>query len=489
MPFLSGHGAVSIIEKYPELKRAFDLVPESDTYVVAYSGGMDSTLLLWLARSLLAEQKKCRLKAIHVNHGLSQHADDWQAHCYHQALAFGVELVTRKCKVHPQGKGIEAAARQTRYRVFQEEMQPGQVLLQGHHLNDLVETVLFRCCKGAAVGGLAGIPQTRRVKLSAGKANDLGSYRIYRPLLGVARSCLLAFANETGLHWLEDESNQSLSFDRNYIRHQVLPVIVQKWPKALRGVSASAQHCRDTEQLAIEVAQEDLQSTALAKVHPITILSGWGCYPLAIERIRSLSRVRQKNLLRYWLRVTGHSFPGKKQFDRIWPEVLQANEGSKSTIVWHGDERGLSEIKKCYGGLYIGRQVAELGKQFDRSVPIELGLVEPGQVNQLPVGNISIYRREMAADLAQKNEMSLVVSAQSVSSQSLSIRFRQYGQKMKLFKRPTKSVKKLLRENRIPYWLRDIVPCVYSSDKLVAVFGVGVVEQYAGKDIVLSWSE
>jgi tRNA(Ile)-lysidine synthase len=192
---------------------------------VGLSGGVDSVVLL----HALA-QRKLSLAAIHVNHGLSPNAQAWAAFCRKLCKRLGVPLTVRRVKVVRRGEGLEAAAREARYAVFRKT--PAQVLMLGHNLDDQAETVLMNLLRGAGRRGASGM---------AGESRFQGK-TLLRPLLGVPRAAIVAYAREHGLEWVEDESNTDESLTRNFVRRRLAPLLEEKFPKWRANLTRAARH-------------------------------------------------------------------------------------------------------------------------------------------------------------------------------------------------------------------------------------------------------
>ena len=189
-------------------------------YVVALSGGLDSIVLLHALASLRdADSLHAELAAVHINHQLSDMAMEWQAFCAEICQQWQVPLTTREVAVSADGS-LEAAARAARYDAFRDLVQGGDSLLLAHHLDDQIETFLYRLLRGAGPQGLSGIPRMR----------GLGEATLWRPLLEFTRAELHTYAVAKGLQWKEDESNQDDRHDRNFLRHHVFPVLEGRWP-------------------------------------------------------------------------------------------------------------------------------------------------------------------------------------------------------------------------------------------------------------------
>ena len=205
--------------------------PLPSSYLIAYSGGMDSHVLLVALAELSSSRPNFpALRAVHVHHGLSPYADDWADHCQSICQNLGVELVVHWVEVASHQASLERAARVARYQVFESVLKPGEILLQGHHQDDQAETLLLRLLRGTGVDGAKAIPAQRR----------LGAGEVFRPLLDFSREQLAQYARHQQLQWIEDESNQDTGFDRNYLRHQVLPLLQQRWPAASKVLARFA---------------------------------------------------------------------------------------------------------------------------------------------------------------------------------------------------------------------------------------------------------
>ena len=193
---------------------------------VGFSGGTDSHSLLHALTTLSQREALPCITAIHVNHGLHPDADSWEQHCCHVARELGVEIIVERVVVSSKSS-LEAQARNARYSVFEQYLSESALLLLAHHLDDQVETVLFRLIRGAGPSGLSGIPQSR----------SLGAGGLLRPLLNISRSAIEDYASVLSLESINDPSNEDRSLDRNFLRHQVLPLIAERWPGYRSGIA------------------------------------------------------------------------------------------------------------------------------------------------------------------------------------------------------------------------------------------------------------
>lgn len=226
-------------------------------WVVALSGGLDSVALLLLAKEWSEHFPDIKLSAIHINHGLMAEAGQWQSHCADLCKQLSISFDSESVRVEASPNiSIEMAARNERYRIFEKRLSPPKTgLLTAHHANDQAETVLFRLFRGSGLEGLSGVPALR----------PLGKGVIWRPLLGYQKSDLEAyvvrgqlkyFSGEATQLWVDDSSNQDVTYDRNYIRNVILPSISERWPKVVMSIIRSAGLIQQTAAVTQEFAAE-----------------------------------------------------------------------------------------------------------------------------------------------------------------------------------------------------------------------------------------
>lgn len=255
---------------------------------VAFSGGLDSTVLLHRLTQLSAGQGVApvfSLFALHVHHGLSPNADAWATHCQRVCAALKVPLTLTRVTVIPTDKGLEAAARSARMAAFADFFRTQDLdwLMLAQHRDDQAETVLFRLLRGAGSRGLAGM---RQESVQHG-------VRLWRPLLSVSRAELHAWAVAQGLDWIEDESNQDSRHTRNWLRHEVLPKLRQRFPALDAVLARTARQCAEDADLL----------DALAALDALTVFDSAGC--IQTRPLAALSEPRARNLLRHWLAGQG----------------------------------------------------------------------------------------------------------------------------------------------------------------------------------------
>lgn len=271
---------------------------------VAYSGGLDSHVLLDLARKTFSNDK---ISAIHIHHGLSPNADGWVEHCEKVCSNLQIPLTVLWVDARvTDGSSPEEVAREARLKAFEEILQENECLLLGHHEEDQAETILLRLFRGAGPLGLSGMPEKGK----------LGKGEFIRPLLGISKENILEYARAQKLEWIEDESNFDSRFDRNFLRHEILPQLKARWPRVLRSVGRSGDLCLETATAVQVLAMQDIQRT---KGEDAT---------LSVSRLLELDPIRRKGVIRYWLQTLDFALPSRDHMERIDREVLLAKPGS-----------------------------------------------------------------------------------------------------------------------------------------------------------------
>ncbi|MDH3620427.1 MAG: tRNA lysidine(34) synthetase TilS, partial [Gammaproteobacteria bacterium] len=395
-----------------------------ERYVIAFSGGLDSTVLLH-ALHATSEQHGVPLLAIHVDHGLHDDSGDWARHC--ESVATGLGVCHRCLSVAVQlesGQGPEASAREARYTALHGELRGGDWLLSAHHREDQAETLLINLVRGSGPAGIAGI----------GKLRPFGPGWLVRPLLDVERVELETYAAADGLQWVEDPSNQDRRFDRNFLRHEILPRLKARWPDIAARLQRSAQHASEASQLLANLAEIDLESLGGAPER------------LPIDALTALSSARQRNLLRHALRSLGLSTPTALQLRRILEEVIPAREDAQPLVSWPG-----AAVRRYRNALYL---LPEKLEPAPESVPVSGSRVAVGA----GLGEL-VFEKSAGRGLAER-----------VFAQGLRLAFRHGGEEFQPYgHRHTRKLKKLLQEEGVVPWMRDRLPLLYAGERLVAV--------------------
>jgi tRNA(Ile)-lysidine synthase len=281
--------------------------------LVGLSGGLDSVVLLH-ALAALPEARSRALRAVHVHHGLHADADAWQRHCEDICTAWQVPLRSARVEVaRNHAAGPEAAARHARHAAFDAELGDDEVLVLAHHGDDQAETFLLRALRGSGVDGLGAMRPWRR----------FGRGWLWRPLLAHSRADLHAYAQAHGLTWIEDPSNSDVSFDRNFLRQKVLPLLRERWPQADSAFTRSARLCAEANEL---LDAEDAAALARVRTADTQVLSR--------TALMLLPPARRARVLRRWIGELGLPPLPEEGVARIETDLLAARADAEPQFAW-----------------------------------------------------------------------------------------------------------------------------------------------------------
>jgi len=410
----------------------------NQTVWVAYSGGLDSHVLLSLCHSL-RDIFAFNLSAIHVNHHLHQAANQWVTHCEKVCSTYQIPFVIKNIHINlKKGDSLEALAREQRYQILMEVLNPGDVLLTAHHQTDQAETLLLQLCRGAGLQGLAAMPGQR----------PLGQAQHLRPLLHFPRETLHAYAVQQGLQWIEDTSNAELKFSRNFLRKEIVSLLKGRWPRVEAMLSRSAKHAAESQELLEEFSLMLLKD-----------LKGSLPDTLSISKLKALSEPKQRLVLRTWIKNRGFSLPSTKKMSTLCENILTAGKDRIPHLVW-----GNAEIRRYRDDLYLNPVTVKHDSHLDSLWDISLPLMLSG------IGHLAM-RKVKGSGFAPQHA-------------AFRVKFRQGGERLFIPGRGHCALKTLFQEWSIPVWQRNRIPLLFSEDQCI-----GVVGFYQHKDYVVNADE
>ncbi|OIN27132.1 tRNA lysidine(34) synthetase TilS [Vibrio barjaei] len=416
--------------------------------IVGFSGGVDSRVLLRLAARYSKQHSKACL-AVHVHHGLSDNADEWQAQCERWAQEEAVEFACERVTLSQgSGESLEQSARQARYQALGQHIQSGDILLTGQHLDDQAETMLLALKRGSGPKGLS----------SMASSMDFGLGKLVRPLLNTARQDIELYAQHEQLKWVEDESNTDTRFDRNFLRQTVLPVLNQRWPSFAQAASRSARLCAKQERLLKELLLPELE---------VCMGEFLG---LNISTMSSHSILKREQLLRLWLEANTSLMPTEVQLRNIWQEVALAKQDANPEMNLAG-----GAIRRAQGHLYWV-EAREDVSDWQQSWPDNDTLVLPDNLGVLKL-------------VSPSKDAKVTLDRQTLSG-SLKVIFNPEGLSAYPHGRAgSRKLKKLFQELKIPSWQRRRIPILMQGDKVVAVGNLFVDKAFYGSDCELVWDK
>ena len=411
--------------------------------VVAFSGGLDSCVLLHLLANL-RKTLPFQLSAHHVNHGLSPNSTSWVNFCAEFCAKLNISLIISNVKVElNSGSGIETAAREARYKALL--ATDSDFICLAHHQDDQAETLLLQLARGAGVKGLAGM----------GAVNN----KLLRPLLHAPRSALGSYAKQHQLSWVEDESNADTKFDRNFIRHEILPKLQAQYPAIKQTISRSAAHLADCSALLDDLAELDAANSFKQNKQQ-----------LSLQILASLSAARASNLVRWWLAQNQIAMPSTPVLQQIVQQLL----GAKADAAIQIKVSDSFTVRRYQGCAY-------LVPNSTASAPINL-LWQGEESVILPDNSRLIFTQKMGEGFALNR----------VKNIKLRIKNREGGERFRpQLGRPQRSLKQVLQTHAMPPWQREQLPLIFMDEILVIIPNVSVdAGSQAGKDemgLVVSW--
>ena len=439
----------------------------SDPVAIAYSGGLDSSVLLHLAHAY-GQQHGVPVFAFHVHHGISPNADAWLAHCEATCAQLGIPFEACRVVLEKTRSGVEAAARKLRYAALGAMCRGhgARLMLTAHHLDDQAETVLLQLLRGSGTAGLSGMD-------SANAAPELlnnPDLVMARPLLPVSRGEIEAYVAQHAIGYVEDESNTHPRYARNALRHQVMPALAQAFPGYQERFARSAAHAQSAQRLLTELAGQDLASCLVDD-----------CIDVAALRAMSLDRAY--NMLRHWFGLRNMRMPSTAWLTEMVSQLVEARH-DRQVLVTHPD----CHIRRHRDLLHITPKLADLAGQRD---PDDDGVfVKEGEAFTW-TGEASLafpaYGGVLHFDAGEPG-----VDPGWLREQTLMIDFRKGGERLKpAANRPTRPLKYHYQACNVPAWERARLPVVSSGKALVFAAGIGMDSHHfasgPGPLITLRW--
>lgn len=401
-----------------------------ETVYVAYSGGVDSHVLLHV---LAHSSYRSKIIAVYINHGLQSEASDWGRHCAtvceQLQLSFNSISVS---VVRLAGESLEESARNARYEAFKPLLTENDLLLTAQHRDDQAETFLLQVLRGGGVAGLASMPVRAK----------FGAAYLFRPLLDVSRLEILEYAATHQLIWVEDPSNQQDAFDRNYLRQHVMPILRKRWPAADKTIARSADHCAEAMDYIDSFAELHLQRLLSADKQLDCLILG------------EYEHKQQLLLTRHWLRSYGLKPPSQAVSQAILKQVVYARADAEPFLSIQGYSiRRYRHQLYCIALSQLGQPVAtaQVWQKLQRYFVLDNG-----------------YRLWVES-------VSSGINAEEWRNREVTIKSRQGGERLRLPKRQGRhELKKLYQEAGIPPWERDMRPIIYLDGEIAAVAGLWV---------------
>ena len=314
----------------------FDLVDSKKNIIVAFSGGGDSSALLHFCYELNQKQLlHGNLSAIHINHSLNKDSDQWEDHCKKFCEERNIPFQSHGVNINVKKSGLESAARNARYKIFKDTLQPNDQLLMAHHADDVAETILFRLFRGTGLDGLQG-PMKKRT---------LGKGIILRPWLGYAKADLSEYLSLNEIEFITDDTNFEDNQDRNYIRNEVLKMASNRWPNASLQIQQTAElvskHKKAHDFLLDKQFGKKMKGSKLQRMF-----------------LLDLEEDTCTEVIRYWIKANNVAMPNKKIIGEILKAFIFSNPSAKTQVHWSradNDQKG-AFLTFCDGDLVLNKK-------------------------------------------------------------------------------------------------------------------------------------
>jgi tRNA(Ile)-lysidine synthase len=412
--------------------------------VVAYSGGVDSHVLLHALSKLEQDPNyNFTLSAIHIHHGLSANADQWQIHCREVCAQLQVPFQTANLGIIklPQNS-LEAQARTGRYQKLTELAPANSQVVVAQHQEDQLETFLLQLKRGAGPKGLSAMNQAWSLSCALQPQKIVG---FCRPLLDISQQYILDYAQQNQLVWCEDESNQNINFERNFLRQDVLPILLQRWPEITKSVVRSAALCAEQQLLLNEVCADKLASL-VASVNS-----------LHLPKLQQLSLPWLHQLIRYWLSQLAIQSPSLAVLSQLKPQVFDASDDATPILQWQG-----WQFRRFDQQLFVIKTPARKAI-FNRVWQGESSIELPNDLALLTFTHVAENPNEDKLVLKVDHQLGPVF-----------VRVGGYSTRFKpLNSRHSKPIKQWFKQWKIAPWLRESAVLIIQNERVLGVWVSG----------------
>ncbi|AZG73933.1 tRNA lysidine(34) synthetase TilS [Shewanella livingstonensis] len=434
----------------------------SPKVVLAYSGGVDSEVLAYGLSAFAQKQPHIACLLIHVHHGLSANADTWVQHCITRAGHYQLPLQIKRVNVDKGPRqSLEAQARDARYQAFDRYLNPGDILLTAHHQDDQLETLLLALKRGQGPKGLGAMGAIQAYKQAW----------LVRPLLDISRDQIEQFALQQQVIHIEDESNQDDSYDRNFLRLDIIPRLKQRWPSIAATAARSAALCAEQQDVLDDEISHRLPQWLLLPSDTNALITESSGFKL--NGFSQLTAAWQALLFRGYLIHCGVSLPSQAQLQQILLQLLAAKDDANMSIQWGG-----YQVKRFAGIAYVLSN-SELETPESTLSSADFIRLLNGNETELLM-NTGQYQ----CLLSQQKSVDQPLLALPSANNKVTISFGAAGSikcqpQFATSQRPKpRELKKLWQECNIPPWRRQQIPLIFYNDVLVAAIGLWIDKRY-----------
>lgn len=415
------------------IKKINKIIQYHDKILVGFSGGLDSTVLLHLLIKINQKTKKnIKIRAIHINHNISENSEKWNEHCKEICLKWKINFISEKIYTYNTKKiGIECAARNARYKILKKIHLPKEIIVLGHHLNDQIETFLLALKRGSGSKGLSGMSTFTKFSKT----------QIIRPLLFLEKKKILYYAKKNSLNWIEDETNNDIKYDRNFLRSNIIPIFNKRWPYFIKSVEKSLNIFKNQEILLNELIDEKLKK--------ITSKKG----AIKIKYLKKYSEKKKNIIFRYWFYYNKLPKPSYIQLKEI-NKKLNSLENKKNIKI---------NLNNCI--IYLFKKKLWILPKLKDITKISLKCKIPSKIKLPDNMGFLIFNKKNGTTIRKPNK-----------NEKIFIKFGLNGNIKIKKKNKTIRIKKIWQKFNIPPILRTRIPLIYYNDKLISAINIFVTK-------------
>ncbi|QJC38561.1 tRNA lysidine(34) synthetase TilS [Enterobacteriaceae endosymbiont of Donacia fulgens] len=407
-------------------KKIQEILYKYKKILIAYSGGIDSTVLLYNLFKL-RDKYPLLLRAIHINHNLNYKSNFWMEKCFLQCKKWNISFIYKniniKCK-----NSIEQSARKKRYQIFKNIIYKNEILVTAHHLDDQCENFFLFLKRGSGPKGLSGIS---RIKI-------FDNLILFRPLLKISKKQIINYAIQKKLKWIEDPSNKNTKYDRNFLRNIILPKITNRWPFFKNSVIRSIKNYKEQEELLTEL------------INPILIKLIQKDNSLFIKPLYNFNIIKRNFIIRKWIEYNKYCYlPSRKILLMIWNEIVCCKNNNNSQI-----KIGTYIIRKYKNYLYCIKYFPNLQNNILLWNNVKVPLILPNKLGKLIVLNTNLnYKKESIYIRKPKNNEIIYVK---------------FNISEKYFFKNKNNINSIWEKLSIPKWKREQIPLLFYNNILIA---------------------
>ncbi|BGI51324.1 MAG: tRNA lysidine(34) synthetase TilS [Buchnera aphidicola (Ceratovacuna japonica)] len=429
------------------IKSILKYIKKNQKILIAYSGGLDSTVLLHQLIILKKKKlKKIKIRAIHINHNISKNSKYWKKHCIKECKKNKIKLILKKIKKKYKNN-LENNLRKERYKIIKKELLEDEIIITGHHLNDQCETLLLALKRGSGPNGLSGIR----------KSTFLGNKKqlLIRPFIKINKKKLENWAIKKKIKWINDESNLNTYFERNFIRLKIIPILEKRWPFILNNFYRTSKICQKN------------QKTLNFFINPILKKCKINKTEIKIEKIKIFPKEIGILIIRNWIYKLIKKFLSYKKINQIYKDFILCKNNKMSSISFKK-----YKIQKYKNIIYYIRKTNNIKNKiifchypFKKiCLPYKLGILE-------------VNKKGMKIPAPKKNDL-------------VNIRFQFQG-KIKIDERNRScKIKKIWKYLKIPNIYHNNIPLLFYNENFISAIGIFIVidkRKIIKKNWNLSW--